>query len=81
MIQGRKGFGFALESRQPLRIVRKRIGENLDGDLTAEVAVRGAIDFAHPARADLGANFIRAESGARGKCHYAPRAFYAINPE
>ena len=38
MIQGRKASGFAFESRQPLRILRKRIGKNLDGDVTTQVA-------------------------------------------
>jgi hypothetical protein len=80
MIQRRKGFGFAFESRQPLRIVRKRIGENLDGDVTAKVEVRRAIDLAQAAHPDPGANFIRAESDARGNCHYAPHSFYAVTP-
>jgi hypothetical protein len=31
------------------------VEENRDGDLTAQVAVRGAIDCAHAAGADLGA--------------------------
>ena len=76
--------GFWLRARSEPAAPRRcanASGRTLMATCRAEVRVRGAIDFAHAAHADLGANFIRAESGARGKCHYAPPAFYAITPE
>ena len=69
MVQRGEDFRFALEPGQPLAVGRHSVGEDLDGDLSLEVGVGGAIDLAHPAHADLRGNFIRAESGARGEGH------------
>ena len=51
--------------------LRERVGQHLDRDVPTQLRVARAIDLAHAARADLGGNFIGAEAGARGKCHYA----------
>jgi hypothetical protein len=59
----------------------ERVREHFDRDVPAQVDVRGPINFPHAARTDLGADFIRAKSRTKGKCHYAPQAFYAISPE
>ena len=56
-------------------------GRTLIATSRLKLRVARAIDLAHAAHADLGGDFIGAEPGARGKCHYAPRAFYAITPE
>ena len=69
MIQRSQRLGLTLEARQPLGVRGKCFGQDLDGDLSSEVGVGGLIDFAHPAHADLGGNFVRAESGAGGQRH------------
>ena len=58
---------------------RHSVGEDLDGDLSLEVRVGGAIDLAHAALADLRGNFVGAEPSARGQRHC--RGFYAITAE
>jgi hypothetical protein len=62
-------------------ISRDVFGKDFDRDRAVETSVARTVYLAHPARADRGANFIRAEPGARGKCHYTPPAFYAITPD
>jgi len=44
---------FTLESREPLGIVCKLVGQDLDRYLPGEVRVLGTIDFAHAALAEL----------------------------
>ena len=79
MVQRGEDFRFALEPGQPLAVGRHRVGQDLDGDLSLEVGVGGAIDLAHSAHADLRGNFVRAESSARDQRHC--RGFYAITAE
>ena len=49
-----------------LGVGRDRSGQHLDGDLPLQVRVGCAIDLAHPAHADLGGDFVRAEARAKG---------------
>ena len=56
--------GFALEARQAFGVLRDRLGQHLDRDLPPEVRVGGPIHLAHPAHADLGDDFIRADARA-----------------
>ena len=60
MIQRRKRPGLALESRQPLGILRKGFRQDFDRDVTTEVVVGRAIHLAHPAHAKWCANGVRA---------------------
>ena len=53
MIEGGGGAGFALEAFQRLRVAGQFIGEKLQRDLAAELAVLGAIDHAHPPAAEF----------------------------
>ena len=46
--------GLALEAREPLGIGGEGLGQELDRHVAAELRVGGAIDLAHPARADRG---------------------------
>ena len=64
MIQRREDFGFALEAREPVVVSGDRRRQDLDGDLTLELRVGGAIDLPHPAFADLRGDFVDAETGA-----------------
>ena len=59
-----RGLRFTVEPREPLGVGGERRGEYLDGDLPRQVGVRCAIHLAHPAHADLGGDFVRAEAGA-----------------
>ena len=69
MIERRQHFGFALEAREPFRIIGDRRGQHLDGYLALQVGVRRAIHFAHAALADGGRDLKRAEAGSRCQGH------------
>ena len=53
MIQGGSGLCFALESRLGMRILSNLVGEELQGDKTAQFYVLGLVDHTHPAAAQL----------------------------
>jgi hypothetical protein len=44
VIQGRERLRFPLEPRQPLGFVRKRVGQNLDGNLSTKIGVIRSAD-------------------------------------
>jgi len=50
--------------------MRKRSAQDLDGNLTVEPCIEGAPDFAHPACAQGGEDFIWAKSLVRSQCHF-----------
>ena len=58
---GRQNFGFALETSQPLRVVRQSVQKNLDGYVATQLSVLGPIHLAHSASADGRENLVRAE--------------------
>ena len=53
MIQGRGGFGFALEAGEGLRIFGDFVGEEFQGDEAAELYVLGFVDNAHASAAEF----------------------------
>jgi hypothetical protein len=55
--------GLMLEATQPVGISGEHRRKNLDRHIAPEARVACPIHLAHAARADLSANFIRAESG------------------
>jgi hypothetical protein len=67
MIQRGEGLRFTLEAREPVRVLRERLGQNLDGDVAIQLRVARAVDLAHPAFADRRSDFIGAETGAGGQ--------------
>ena len=69
MRQRSDGVRLALEARDPIRIGRKRRGEDLDGDLPPQLRVAGAIHLAHPACAERRQDLVPADKGARHKAH------------
>src|SRR5688500_11557842 len=69
MVQRSQHVRFALESREPIGIVHKRIRQDLYSDVTLQFAVVGAIHLAHATLAEQGSNFIRAKSGPNADCH------------
>jgi hypothetical protein len=47
MIQGGQRLRFTLETRESLGIVRERLRQDFDRDITIELRVAGSIDFTH----------------------------------
>ena len=64
MIQRGEGLGFTLEASQAIRVVRKRLGEDLDRDVAVQLRIARAKHLAHPADTDAGDDFVDAETGA-----------------
>ena len=64
MVQRRERLRFAREPREPIGIVRERVGQDLERDVAIQLRVAGAIHLAHAAFADLGGDFVDAEAGA-----------------
>jgi hypothetical protein len=60
VIQRGKNLGFAAETRESLRVVGERVGQDLQGDVATELCVAGAIDLAHAARPERRDDFVRA---------------------
>ena len=69
MIQRREHARFALEPRQPVRIVNDRIGQDLDRDVAVEARVARAIDLAHATGAESADDLVGTEAGAGCECH------------
>ena len=63
------GAGLALEAGAELRAGRQVGGQHLDRHVAAQAGVVGAVDLAHPARADRGDDLVRAEPRAGGERH------------
>ena len=62
-------MGFPLKSREPLRSDWERIPEYLQRDVAIQLQIARPVDLAHPARADLGDDLIRAETRAGSERH------------
>src|SRR2546428_13936323 len=60
---------FACESREPIRIVRERVGQNLPREVAIQLAVAGAVDLSHASRADEREDFVGAEASAGRERH------------
>jgi hypothetical protein len=59
----------ALEAREPLYVLRKFIGECLDGDVATQARVAGAIHLSHSTRSEGREDFIGTEACAGGESH------------
>ena len=49
---------FALKAGQSFRIIHEVCRKDFDGHVASELGVAGAINLAHPARANLGDDFV-----------------------
>jgi len=58
MVQRGEGLGFALEPRDPLRVLGERLREDLDRDPAIEFPIARAVAFAHPTRAERRENLV-----------------------
>ena len=61
VVQGCEGLGFSREPGQPVRIVRKRVREDLERDIAIQPDIARAIDLSHAAFADRRGDFVDAE--------------------
>jgi hypothetical protein len=69
MAQRGEYLRFALEPRESIGIAGNRLRQHFDRDGAIQVCVDGAIDLAHTAHTDLGADFVRAETVTRCNRH------------
>jgi hypothetical protein len=69
MVERGERARLALESHQPIGIVRERLRQDLERDIAPEPGVAGAIDLAHAAGANDGDDLVRPDARARGECH------------
>src|SRR5262249_59468054 len=61
MIQRREHLRFTVESGEPVRILRKCIGQHLYSHAAPELCIAGLIDLTHSARADLRLDLVLPE--------------------
>ena len=76
VIQRGKDFSLPLEPGQPLGVRRKGLGQKFQRDVAFQRCISRSIDFAHPARANRGHNFVIGESRAGGQGHSGLPADY-----
>src|SRR5262245_29194216 len=69
VIQRGECSGFTLEPGEALRVLGKRLGQHLDGDLPSETRVGRAIDLSHSSGADGGLDFVGTEVCSGSECH------------
>ena len=69
VIQRRERLCFALKPCEAIGVTGKGVGKDLQRDVASELRVAGAIHLAHAAYADLGGDFIGAETRTRRECH------------
>ena len=67
VIQRRERLGFTLEAREPISVVRERLGQDFDRDVAIQLRVAGPEDLPHAACADAGDNFVDTETGTGGE--------------
>ena len=64
MVEGRQHTSLALEPRDPIRVAGQTAGQDLEGDVAAQLHVPRAVDLSHSAHANQGGDLVRTESGA-----------------
>ena len=67
VVQRGERLGFTLEAREPISVVRERLGQDLDRDVAIQLRVAGPEDLPHAAFADAGDNFVDTETGTGSK--------------
>jgi hypothetical protein len=64
MVQRGQRPGLAPEPREPFRVGRELVGQDLEGDLAIELGIARATHLAHPPDPDQGANLARTDARA-----------------
>ena len=67
VIQRGEGLRLAFKSGQPLGVLGKRVGQDLDRHLTTQRRVRSPIHLAHAAFPERRGDLVNAETGAGGQ--------------
>ena len=62
MVERGEDLRFAAEAREPLRVVRDRGQQHLDGDIAIQFCVARATDLAHAAGAERREDLVRTET-------------------
>src|SRR5262245_51932499 len=62
MIEGCEHPRFVLEAGQSIGVARKRLCQNLDGDVSSKPGIARAVDLTHPARAEGRNDFVRTDT-------------------
>ena len=75
MVQRGQDLGFALQTGQPVGILRQGRRQHLDGYITVEIGVSGAVDLAHAAGAEGGEDLVGAEARADSQTHTFERSY------
>ena len=78
MVDGREHPRLAFEPRNAARVARELLGQHLDGDVAAELAVARPVDLAHAADAEQVDDLVRTEPGAGLKGHGESGRFYSV---
>ena len=69
MIERREDLRFALEAREPIRIGRERVRQDLQRDVAIQLRVARAIDLTHAARAEQRNHFVGTDTSAVANGH------------
>jgi hypothetical protein len=69
LIERGERFGLPLEPRHTFGIIRKRLGEDLDGHVAIDLRIAGAVDLTHPAGPTGRLDLICADPRARRQAH------------
>ena len=67
MIQRGEDLRFTLEAGEAVRVMRKRLGQDLDRNVAIQFGIASAIHLTHPAFTDLGGDLVDAETRAGSK--------------
>ena len=71
VVEGREDLCLALEAGEAVGVGGECLGQELESHVAAELRVGGAVNLAHPARAERRDDLVRAEAGAGGERHAA----------
>ena len=69
MVQTGENLRLPLEPGEPIRISRKRLGQDLQRDLPVQLGIGGLIDLAHAPLADEGGHVVVGDAGADLQSH------------
>jgi hypothetical protein len=77
--QGGSGFRFLREPRPSIRVAQSRCRQNFDSYLSVQVRIQGAINHAHPSRAQLRLNSVMPKCFTDHRRNALPRDYLSIS--
>ena len=69
VVEAGEDVRFPLEPGEPIGVRCEGVGEDLQGDIAAQLRIGGAIDLSHAPLADKGGDVVVPETGADGQGH------------